>query len=208
VIESGYPSDFDISEDGNSLIVSYLVVKNGAMSNQVNFYNFSEVGQDKNRLISGKSFENNMITRIEFIGSEKAVIFHETGFSIFEEMKQPKETIKQTFQDKIRSVVFGEKHIGVILNQADKEGYVLELYDENGGKELTRSITYDYDNIICHENELIFTTEKRCNILRSNGEEKFIFGFDRNIQYFLPGSSNNKYLLIDDTMLQEIKVSS
>ncbi len=207
ITESGYPVDFDISDDGSSLVVSYLTVKNGTSFNQVNFYNFSEVGQDKNRLISGKTFEDSMITGIEFAGSDTVVIFHEKGFSVFDEMKQPEETVKLTFDDKIRSAVLGGNHVGVILNKTEREGSVLELYDLAGNREMTRDITYDYETVACYNDELIFTTEKKCNILRCNGEEKFKFGFDRSISYFLPGSGSNKYLIIDDNVLQEIKVS-
>lgn len=207
ITENGYPMDFDISEDGNSLVASYLIVKKGKAVNQISFYNFTEVGQDKNRLVGGKSFENNMITRIEFFGNDEVIVFYQNGFSVFEDMKQPKETVKKTFEEKIQSVVVNEKHIGIIINNADNEKRTLHLFSHSGKTELTFPISYDFEKVICSKDELIFYNNKRCNILRYNGTEKFKFAFDHNIQYFLPGGGGNQYLMIDEYLLQQIKLS-
>lgn len=204
---NGYPMDFDISHDGNSLVASYLIVENGAATNQASFYNFTEVGQDKKQLVGGKSFGDNMIAQISFVNEDEVVIFHQTGFSLFTDMKQPKEKTKKTFEDKIESVVSNEKYVGVILSKVSDDNKSLQLFDYSGKKKLTFPITYNYEKVMLNNEEIIFSSEKKCNILRCNGKEKFEFVFDYNIICFLPLKGSEKYLLVDENMIQEIKLS-
>ena len=77
VSEEGYPLDFDISPDGKSVVTSHLLVSGSKVETKVSFYNFTEVGQDKNTLVGGKSFGDEMIAKIEFIDDDKVAVFHE-----------------------------------------------------------------------------------------------------------------------------------
>lgn len=54
VSEDGYPIDIALSADAKSLVTVYLAIKEGAQESNICFYNFSEVGQDKNRIVGGK----------------------------------------------------------------------------------------------------------------------------------------------------------
>ena len=53
VSEEGYPLDFDISPDGKSVVTSYMIAGSSDFETKVSFYNFTEVGQDKNTLVGG-----------------------------------------------------------------------------------------------------------------------------------------------------------
>lgn len=71
VAEEGYPIDFDVSPDGKSVVTSHLVVAGNNIDNKVSFYNFTEVGQDKNTLVGGKSFGEEMVAKIEFVDDDR-----------------------------------------------------------------------------------------------------------------------------------------
>lgn len=66
-----YPLDFDISPDGKSVVTSYMIAGSSDFETKVSFYNFTEVGQDKNTLVGGKSFGNKMIADVEFVSDVK-----------------------------------------------------------------------------------------------------------------------------------------
>lgn len=209
VAEEGYPLDFDISPDGKSVVTSYLVVKGSNIETKVSFYNFTEVGQDKNTLVGGKSFGEKMIARIEFIEDDKVAVFHEKGFSVFGQMKQPESLVEKTFKEEIKSVAFQNGYLAVVLEKDGKiENQKLILYEEKGREKMQRNIPYEYANMEIHGEEIIFTGNRSCNILRFNGHDKFDYKFEQEIDALYPTSDGEVYTLIDTSTIQKIKLKS
>ena len=208
VVEDGYPLDFDIAPDGESLVVAYMLVENGTMENHVCFYNFTEVGQDQNTLVGGKSYETSMISRIDFVAKDKVAIFYENGFSIFENMKKPEEIFNQTFEQPIKSADHDDEHILIVTGSSgDTKGQILNLYTLEGKQELAEKVDYKYSNIQMADDEIIFTDDQSCRILRKNGRQKFSFDFEKQYDYFFPTTKDNRYYFLNDTMIQVIKIS-
>lgn len=209
VLEEGYPLDFDISPDGKSVVTSHLLVSGSNIETKVSFYNFTEVGQDKNTLVGGKSFGDEMIAKIEFIDDDKVAVFHEKGFTVFEEMRQPEIAVEKTFSEEIKSVAYGEDTIVVVTAKDGKvENQNLFLYDDKGREKLQRKISYEYDDMKLYGEEIIFVGNRVCNILRLNGHDKFSYEFAQEIDAVLPTSASNEYTLIDSSTIQKISLSS
>lgn len=209
VAEEGYPLDFDISPDGKSVVTSYLIVKGSNIETKVSFYNFTEVGQDKNTLVGGKSFGEKMIARIEFIEDDEVAVFHEKGFSVFGQMKQPESLVEKTFKEEIKSVAFQNGYLAVVLEKDGKiENQKLILYEEKGREKMQRNIPYEYANMEIHGEEIIFTGNRSCNILRFNGHDKFDYKFEQEIDALYPTSDGEVYTLIDTSTIQKIKLKS
>ncbi len=204
VSEEGYPLDFDISPDGNSLAMSFMVVNGRDVENRVSFYNFTEVGQDKNTMVGGKSFGEKMISYIEFVEEDAVAVFHESGYSLFRGMKQPEVAVEKTFDGKIHSMVCDESHVAVVENMDEKKK--LSLFQWKGKLELEREISFSYADMQLCQNEIIFTSTHDCHILRTNGTEKFIKEFENEIEAVFPTGSDNVYTLIDSTKIQKIKL--
>lgn len=208
VVDDGYPLDFDLSPDGNSLVIAYMPVANGGMENKVCFYNFTEVGQDQNTLVGGKSFEQNMISGIDFVGEDEVAVFYENGFSLFSNMKKPEPVFEKTFEKEIKSVCHDEENILVITGKAGStEGQEVHLFNLRGKEEMTREISYGYSDVFLSDQEIIFTDEQTCHILRKNGREKFSFDFGKNYDYFFPAEKDNQYYYLDKASIQLIKLS-
>lgn len=137
VSEEGYPLDFDISPDGNSVAVSYMMVKGNKIENKVSFYNFTEVGQDSNTLVGGKTFDDSMISGVEFMGEDEVAVFHEKGVTLFTGMKQPEIQAELAFEDEITSVAYSDKYIAVVTEtKAGKK--TLYLYNGKGKEVLEK----------------------------------------------------------------------
>lgn len=207
VTDNGYPLDFDISPDGDSLVAAYMLA-DGGMENKVCFYNFTEVGQDQNTLVGGKSFEKNMISCIKFIAEDEVAIFYENGFSFFENMKKPEMVFEKTFEKDIKSLAYDEDHILVLTgNAGSTEDQFAHLFSFRGKEEMSEKIGYKYTNIIMADQEIIFTDDQSCHILRKNGKEKFSFDFGKKYEYFFPAQSDNQYFLLDGTTIKKIKIA-
>lgn len=208
VTDDGYPLDFDISPDGDSVVIAYMLVENGTMENKVCFYNFTETGQEQNILVGGKSFETKMISRIGFVASDKVAVFHEKGFSLFENMKKPEEIFEKDFEEEIKSADYDEDSIMIITGSAGStENQKLCLYNFRGKEELAKEISYKYSGFTMAGNEIIFTDERNCHIIRKNGKEKFSFEFEKKQDYFLPAAKDNQYYCLDETSIQLVKIS-
>ena len=204
VNEEGYPLDFDISADGSSVVVSYMVSDGKTVENKVNFYNFTEVGQDRNTLVGGKSFGENMIGKIEFTGTNEVAVFHENGVTLFSNMKQPTETAELTFEEPIQSMAYNDKYIAVVTGSADSDQKNLHLYDLRGKEKMVRSISYKYSDMQLYNEEIIFSSSHNCHILRTNGHEKFNYEFEQEIDAIFPTTNSNIYTLVNKDTIQKI----
>lgn len=207
ISEEGYPIDFDISLDGRSVAVSYMMINGNQIENKVSFYNFTEVGQDKNTLVGGRSFEDNMIGQIEFVGDDKVVVFHEKGFTVFGGMKQPEVTAELFLDETIQSMAYSEEYIAAVTGKADDGKKTLHLYDLAGKEQMAKQIAYEYTDMQIYGDEIFFTSNHSCHILRTNGREKFTYDFQDSIEAVLPTTNASIYTLIDPDKIQRIKLT-
>ncbi|MCH5252923.1 MAG: hypothetical protein J1F22_08105 [Lachnospiraceae bacterium] len=210
VSEEGYPLDFDISPDGKSVVTSHMTISGNTVENKVSFYNFTEVGQDKNTLVGGKSFGESMISAVEFVGDDEVAVFYETGFRLFTRMKQPELLAEKDFgkEEEIRSMAYSDKYIGVVTETAgDNKKQKLYLYNLKGKEELKRDISYDYAEMKIYGEEIVFYSNYNCYIMRTNGREKFNCEFEEEIDAIFPTENENLYTLIDASEIKTIKLS-
>jgi hypothetical protein len=204
VDEEGYPLDFDISPDSQSVVTSYMEVSGTTVENKVCFYNFSAVGKDKNTLVGGKSFGEQMISAVEFLGDDKAAVFYENGFSVFTKMKQPEILFEKEFEQDIRSIAYSDENIAVVTTENDRD--TLHIYTLNGKEILNREISYDYTQMDLYEDEIIFLGNHQCSILRLNGHEKLKCEFEDSVEELFPTGNSNVYTLIDADTIRKIKL--
>ena len=203
VSEEGYPLDFDISQDGKSVVTSHMVVKDGKIETRVGFYNFTEVGQDKNTMVGGKNFTGEVVSRIEFINNDTVAIFRQNGLSLFTNMKQPQEK-KEIKLSNIRSLAYNEKNIAVITENGDSK--TLYIYDENGNEKKKRDLEFKYSQVSILGDEIIFLTSHECKIIRTNGHDKFKGEFKEEIQNVFPTENPNIYTIIDANQIKKVEV--
>lgn len=205
VSEEGYPLDFDISPDGKSVVTSHMVVKGSTLENKVSFYNFSEVGQDKNTLVGGKSFGEETIAKIEFLDEDRVILFTEKGYVVFGEMRQPEILQEKKFEDEIKSIAYDDNVVAVVTEKDGKtENQMLFLYGSNGNEKMQRKITYEYADMHIYGDEIVFVGNRSCNIVRFNGRDKFKKEFEQEIDAIFPTANQNVYTLIDKTTIQQI----
>ena len=209
VSEEGYPLDFDISPDGKSVVTSYMIAGSSDFETKVSFYNFTEVGQDKNTLVGGKSFGNKMIADVEFVSDDEVLVAHEKGYSIFGQMKQPEVVTEKTFSDSIKSLAVGDDALAFVLQkEGNAKKQTLNLYNLSGREKMQQDISYEYADMEMYGDEIIFTGNRSCNILRTNGHDKFDYHFEQEIDAVYPTSDGQVYTLIDSSTIQKIRLQT
>lgn len=208
VLDDGYAMDLDLAPDGESIVISYLVAANGTMENKVCFYNFTEVGQDQNTLVGGKSFEQKMISQIEYLDSDRVVIFTEDGFTIFKDMKKPGIQAEVTLKEEIKSIAVDDENILIVTGVAGNiDDQVVHLYTLQGKEKMTKQVAIQYSQVEMTRNEILFTGNQNCFLLRKNGTVKFSFDFGKNYDYFFPTTRENQYFFLDETTIRIVKLS-
>lgn len=209
VSEDGYPVDIALSSDGTKLVTSYLNVTSGSPTSKVTFYNLGEVGKNySNSIVSAKTYEKEIISKVEFLGNSTICVFGEQKFYLYS-MKQLVQDIKtKNFKKKIKSIFFTEEKFGFVFEPTgSKDSCTLEMYDLSGKVQMDRKIDFNYSTVYMSGDEIIFIADQECHILRKNGREKLNCIFKTPVSYLLPVSGFNRYILVDDTSISSIKIT-
>lgn len=205
----GYPVDFSLSDDGHRLVTTYLYINNGVMENRVNFYNFSDIAKSNiNRLVGNENFKQELIGKVDFLNNNMICVYGENSFTLFMMKQIPKKQIDTvTFEENIKSTFSNDDYVGFVLEKYEGDvKYRVVLYDMNGNLVLDKSVDYDYDHVFISGEEVVFYTSLKCTILRANGVERFQCAFDKSVSYMMPVNNYDKYILIDDVNIEEIRL--
>jgi hypothetical protein len=208
-VSDGYPVCMAISPDGTSVVASYICVTSGTAESRVAFYNFSEVGQNSDGLVGAQNYQDTLVTDVCFLSNDQVCLFGDAGFYIWKNMKQPKQILKKKIKKEIKSVFYNKKYIGVVLNTDDTQNpYELNLYNLKGTKVTSFTFSYDYDRIELSGNEILYYSSKECGVFRLNGVQRFHKTVEDGISYFFQAPRYNRYYLLNDRSMQEIKLTT
>lgn len=208
ISEDGYPVDIALSSDGTKLVTSYLNVTNGSPTSRVTFYNLGEVGKNySNNIVSAKTYEKEIISKVEFLGNNTVCAFGEKGYYLYSMKQLVEELHSKSYKKKIKSIFFDESSFGFVLEPNSKsEKYKVVLYDLNGKEKMSEFIDFSYNEVYVLMDEIIFTSDQECHILRKNGKEKLNCTFHTPISYILPTDTFKQYILVDDNSISIIKI--
>lgn len=206
--KDGYPVDISLSNDGRKLVTSYISFNKGVVQNKVTFYNFGSVGKNYiDKLVGYFDFENTIVPSIEFVNNDTVVAFGDNRFSIFSVKEVPSLKFEKSFESEIKSICYNETYVGVVLNNFEGEyNNQVIIYDLDGNLLMDKKTNFVYNRIVLSGDELIMSSDTECLIFKVNGEKKFEYKFDRNINYLFSVNNEDKYILIDDINMEEIQL--
>lgn len=208
----GYPFAFSISEDGKKLALSSLDIDGNSLRNVVEFYNFSEVGQNYVEQLVGtyqEEFANSLVPEIEFINNDTVCAFADNQMVIFQMKEIPEITAVIPIEDKIHAVFYHASCIGMILEH-EQEGalFQLKVYTAEG-KEVSGisgiTLAEEYSQAFFTKENLVLYNEYSCKIINMSGVEKFNYTFDKNI-VLLKYIVDSRYTLITPSSISEIRL--
>ena len=149
-----------------------------------------------------------MISQIQYLDENHVVIFTEDGFTIFNDMKKPEIQAEVTLKEEMKSIAVDDQNIMVVTGTSGSiDNQVVHLYTLKGKEKMTREIKIQYSHVEMQKNEILFTGNQNCYILRKNGTEKFLFDFGKNYDYFFPTVRENQYYFLDETTIRIVKLS-
>ena len=119
-VEEGYPVSIDLSPDGTGVICASICVTSGAVKSQVAFYDFTDVGKNTNCLVGAQEYKDRIVAEVKYLDEDHAALFSEKGFSLWKNMKKPKQVFKKDWNREILSAFYDDRYIGVIAAGSKK----------------------------------------------------------------------------------------
>lgn len=171
---TGYPVALEMSDDGNTLAVSYLCTRGTAVQSRVIYYNFGETGQSEaDNIVASDEYDGTVMAEIFFMGSDRSVVVGDDSFVIYSGTEKPEQLKEVTMDQEIKSVFHSDRYIGFILLNQEKSGYEVCLYNRSGDRIFSRAITGDYGNVRLDGDNIIMFEGSRCCIVTVTGIIKF-----------------------------------
>jgi hypothetical protein len=136
---------------------------------------------------------------------EEAEKAKEKGEEVVRDPKDVKEVIKGVSEIKIKSILHDKKYTGFVF-EGDNNSSLLVLYDLKGKRLLEKKLELDYTNIYLSGDEIILHDDLSCQILRTDGKEKFRYTFTTNISAFYPINHLDRYFLVNGAEVDDIRL--
>lgn len=209
----GYPFAMALSEDGKKMAVSYLNIVDNAIQNTVEFYNFSEVGQNYVEQLVGTyidEFENSLVPDIQFVNNNTVCAFADNQLVLFKMKEIPELLAQVPIEEKIHSVFYNKEYIGLITEDAD-DGVLqqLQVYKVSDGSPVTgitgKKLSQEYRNAFFADENLVLYNQSSCEIITLEGMEKFNYSFEKGIMLF-KHIADTRYNLITPSSISEIRL--
>ena len=170
----GYPVALALSDDGNTLAVSYLYTEGTSLGSRVVYYNFGEAGQEKaDNTVASDEYSGEIAADIFFMGNDRSVAVGDNSFIIYEGLETPEKVKEVTLNREIRSVFHSDRYIGFILLNEEKSGYEVSLYDRSGNQVIRKPVSGEYAHVKIDGDEIIMFDGSRCCIMTDTGVMKF-----------------------------------
>ena len=200
VTGEGCPVDISISNDGTKLAASYVYVDGGKAKSKVIFYNYSEIGKNEvSRIVGGfNHYEDTIVSRVEFLDNNTVAAYGDKLFTIYS-IKQKPEMIKEVeLKDKIKSIFYNEKYIGVVLETDDYDNpFTIKTYDLDGEEKFSMSTDFIYQGIEIKDDSLVLYNETDMILMTTSGRERYYGTIEEGIDKIIPTGKSDKYYIIN-----------
>lgn len=208
LLNTGYPIDIAISQDGNVLLVSYLGIKGTSVSTNVVYYNFGAAGQDKtDYMVAQKEYENTIVPTVAFLDEDTSLLVTDHSLVIYEGLDEPKESNTIELDKEIKSVAYDDENIVLVLKNTENTSYELRMYSVEGKQIMSAEFEGEYANIKIEGNQVLLYSGNTCAIFNRKGICKYQGALEYGITNVYPISGLNKYMMISATGFMEVQLA-
>lgn len=209
LVNTGYPIDIAISQDGNMLLVSYLYVKGGSGTTKIVYYNFGKAGEGKqDHQVFQAEYQNEIIPSVMFTDYNTSVAVGDEKLLFFKGKDVPEPAQMVKIDKEIKAMAYSEEYVALVLKNSGKTGSELCLYNMNGKQTMSVNFEGEYNNIKITGNQVLLFDGNKCSIYNSAGVHKYEGELEGNILEMIPIMGFNKYLVISTNELQEVQLAN
>ena len=203
----GYPTDVAISEDGYTLLVSYIYIEENKVENKISYYYFNHTEtKEKDYQVYEKDFENMIIPEVAFLKNDISVLFGDSSMILYKGLKEPKKLVQVEFQNEVQNVTYDDELIAVLLRKDKSVGYKLNIYDTKGKLLSSVDVDKEYEKLSVSAGQIILYDGQACCIFSKNGVKKYEGNIEQKIMQIDPMQGLNKYMVINASGFYEVRL--
>lgn len=203
----GYPVDVSISEDGNTLLVSYIYTEEGQVISKISYYYFGGTKGAKDYQVYQKDFTNMVIPVTAFLKNDISLLVADNALIIYKGLQELKEMVRVDFKTEIQSVAYNEELIAVLLRKNNATDYKLDIYNTKGKLLASVSVDKEYESLKIVDKQVILYDGQACSIYLKNGVKKYEGNIDQKIMEISKMGGLNKYMVINTSGFFEIRLA-
>lgn len=205
----GYPMDVALSQDGETLLVSYLKTDGKKLIGRYVYYNFGKKSENiKNHMVHEKELENTIIPVTTFLDKDTSLLVADNALIFYKGLASPKEDARVNLKQEIQSVAYDKNMVAVVVRGEGAAAYKLHIYN-TAGKELAAvDVDKDYGQIKIENGQVILFDGQMCSIFLKNGTKKFSGKMEGTILEIFPLSGINRYMIIDASGFHEVRLEN
>lgn len=203
--DAGAPMNLSISSDGTKIAIAFAQVNGSKLNSCVAVYNFDNVGENYvDQLVFAKNYTEYLMPEVHYFDNSTFAAVGDGILAFYQGNQIPELVQEVTFQDKIKSVFYGENTVGLVFE--DAEGKLLSLYDLRGNLISQVPFSMDYENIRIEDNRILIYNDTEMGLYSYSGKECFRYTFETSMVDIFTTKSRSKYLFIYTNETQLIKL--
>ena len=210
MMDFGYPVDCAISPDGTRVVVSYIKINGGALTDDVVFYHFGQAGQKKENHIVGKwTYDGVIVPEVYYVDDSQAVAVSGEGFTVYTGTDTPRRGTTVSFAEEIISSFHEKDSIGFIFrNTEDEAPYRMELYRLNGKKRSQTKLNAQYTSARLQNDQILLFDDRNMTVYTSSGHLRFQADYEKTIVDLFYLKEYRKYLVITPDSFDRIRIGT
>lgn len=203
----GIPVSIAVSDDGTMLIVSYTALNGDNLKTSVVFYNFDSVGQGENeRIVAGfDTYGDQIVSNVQFLGTNRAVAFGENVISFFSVSEYPKHIKDIEIDRQIDKVFYSSKYVGIAHTNEDGDSDII-VYNSDGKQLFSNTIDAKYDNYIFAKSALVVFGGTDLQMYNESGKKIYDDEFSGDVNEIIPIGDNDQFIVVYSDKIEKIKL--
>ena len=204
--DNGYPLNFTLSDDGKQIIVSYVNLQNGVVSNKVSVYDFGDRGKDKKDRVLKQfdEFKDQVVPTVAYVGDDYVWAVGEHMVSMLTVGSNPRVKDSVKIKDDIHQVFYSRDYMGLIFEtDDDKHPYKVKVYNKSLKMVMETYIDMNYSDIAISGDNVLVYNGSSAKLISMKGVKKFDYHFKKAISKIIP-LNDEEYLIKRKNELQRV----
>lgn len=202
----GYPVDVAISEDGNTLLVSYLHTEGNNVISRVSYYYFGDE-EAKDYQVYQEDFVDKVVPVTAFLNRDTSMLVADDALIFYEGLKKPKKVARVKMKSEIQSVAYHDELVAVLVKNNGEAAYKLQVYNINGKMLSESDVDREYTSMKVTDDKIIMYDGQLCSVFLKDGIHKYEGNTDENILEIFPIGGFNKYMMINARGFYEVRLA-
>lgn len=206
--QSGYPTAFSLSPNGELLGLSCIYVDSGVIKSRVAFYNFGTVGEGKSDYyVNGYTYPDTVIPTIRFMNNGMAYALGDDRLVFYSGTQIPEAAGTYLYEEEVQSVYSDENYVGVLFrNSSTEEQHLLQVYRSSGDRVGEYLFNLDFEHLFFGQDNFVAYNEQECLIRTFGGVDKYQGEFTKAARVMIPQGNSYRYLILTNDSIDIIQL--